>query len=100
VKQVAVSMPELVNRNEIQDLLYTLYPSAQRRAGREGEVTLELEVGADGRVGRVEVVKSGGAAFDSAARAVARRMRFKPAAGASGPASVVVRQSVAFRLGD
>lgn len=57
-----------------------IYPTEERRAGREGVVTLKVLIGVDGRVVRVERI---GAASDAFWRVTERqalgRWRFKPA---------------------
>lgn len=64
------------------------YPSAARRAGHQGTVTLTFTVGTSGRVTSVRVAKSSGhATLDNAALAAIRRWRFKPARNALGQAA-------------
>ncbi|MBI5244989.1 MAG: energy transducer TonB, partial [Elusimicrobia bacterium] len=47
-----------------------------------------------------EVLSSAGAAFDAAAREVAKLMRFAPARNSLGPVPVKLRQPILFRLQD
>jgi protein TonB len=49
------------------------------RAGLESDVTLKIEVDAEGKVTRAEVTKSGGAPFDEEALKAVKRARFEPA---------------------
>lgn len=56
------------------------YPAAALRQGLEGLVRLDLEIGADGRVGRVTLVQSSGhSVLDRAAAEAVQRWRFAPA---------------------
>ena len=70
------------------------YPDSARKAGREGSVEIELEVGADGRVVEARILSSSGfEALDRAALDALRRWRF-----ASGAFARTLRQEVVFRL--
>ncbi|MFV0625233.1 TonB family protein [Sphingomonas sp. ac-8] len=56
------------------------YPAAERRAERDGVVTVRVRIGADGRVGAVEPVRATSDAFLEATRRHAlSRWRFRPA---------------------
>jgi protein TonB len=76
------------------------YPSAARRAGQQGTVTLSFTVGTSGTVTSVRVAKSSGhSLLDNAALAAIRRWRFKPARNALGEAiSYSYTLPVPFRL--
>ena len=76
------------------------YPSAARRAGQQGTVTLSFTVGSSGKVTSVRVAKSSGyALLDNAALAAIRRWCFKPARNALGEAvSYSYTLPVPFRL--
>jgi TonB family protein len=95
-----VALPRLLNGDEVRASLRRFYPESERRAGREGKVLVHLHINSQGQVDPVDVVASAGPAFDSAARAVARLMRFSPALGRSGPVAVKLPQSIVFRLQD
>jgi periplasmic protein TonB len=73
------------------------YPLAARRAGKQGTVTLGVELAGDGRVTTVRIEKSSGfpALDDEAARAI-REWRFKPAR--VGPDTVPSQVSVPVRF--
>lgn len=95
------ALPRLLNREEVLAGLRRLYPEAERRAGREGDVVVSIHIAADGAVGAVDVVESGGKNFDEAAKRVGRLMRFAPALGLNGkPVPVRLPQPVEFRLTD
>jgi len=93
-----MQLPRLLNRDELLANLRRFYPEIERRAGREGSVLVTLHIGIDGRVDPVDIAQSGGAAFDAAAREVARRMLFSPALGRNGPVPVKLNQAIIFRL--
>lgn len=93
-------LPSLLNRNEMLKNLRRFYPEPERLAGREGEVLLDIHIGADGRVGRVEIIQSAGEAFSRAAERVAKEMRFSPAYVRETPVAVKIRQALYFRLED
>ncbi len=90
--------PRLINREEVRANLRRFYPDLERRAGREAQVIVGVEIREDGIVGAVEILQSAGSSFDAAARSVAKLMRFEPALKASVPTKVTVRQAIYFRL--
>lgn len=55
------------------------YPPMALRAGLEGDVTLKIEVDAQGMVTKTEIIKSGGAGFDEEALRAVQQSRFEPA---------------------
>lgn len=81
------------------DLPAPRYPLMSRRLGEEGLVTLEVEVLADGRVGKVRVMRDPGFARlrDAAVDAV-RRARFEPARRDGRPVASRIIVPVRFRL--
>ena len=95
-----LQFPRLLNRDELLANMRRFYPEVERRAGREGQVLVALHIGVDGRVGLVDIMQSAGAAFDAAAKEVAKRMRFSPALGKNGPVPVKLPQSIIFQLQD
>jgi TonB family protein len=56
-----------------------VYPPMALRAGLESDVTLRIEVDAEGKVTRAEIVKSGGLGFDHEALKAVKQSRFEPA---------------------
>ncbi len=76
--------PVLVERVE------PVYPEAARLAGIGGVVSLQLEVGVDGSVGDVKVVRSAGLGLDAAAITAARQLKFKPALQDGQPIAATV----------
>lgn len=55
------------------------YPPMALRAGLESDVTLKIEVDAQGNVTKAEITKSGGAGFDEEALKAVQQSRFEPA---------------------
>ncbi|MFA6002757.1 MAG: TonB family protein [Elusimicrobiota bacterium] len=95
-----VQFPRLLNRDELMANMRRFYPEGERRAEREGSVVLALHISVEGKVEPGEVISSAGAAFNAAAKEVARRMRFSPALGRHGPVPVKMPQSFVFQLED
>lgn len=89
-------LPRLLNREEVFKDLERFYPEKERDAGKAGRVVVKIRLDAAGTVGSVEVIKSGGAAFDKAAMKVAERMRFSPALLAGQAVPVAFPQIVEF----
>jgi TonB family protein len=56
------------------------YTDAASRAEAEATVDAEVEIGADGEVGRVRIVRWAGFGLDDAVASTIRRMHFRPAA--------------------
>jgi protein TonB len=55
------------------------YPPMALRAGLESDVTLKIEVDAQGNVTKAEITKSGGGGFDEEALKAVKQARFEPA---------------------
>lgn len=91
-------LPVLLNKEEVLANLRRYYPEAERKAGREAKVVVKLRLGVSGKVEAVDVLQSGGAAFDAAARQVAERMRFSPAMKDGAPIPVALPQVILFKL--
>jgi TonB family protein len=60
------------------------YPASEAQGGRQAKVVLKLVVDKSGKVTKVEVKGSAGAAFDSAAKDAAMNLLFSPAHKADG----------------
>jgi protein TonB len=73
------------------------YPKAARDAGIQGTVAVVAHVGADGKVGETNVVKSIPALDDAAVQAV-KRLMFRPAANRGYAVAVWVGVPVRFTL--
>lgn len=86
--------PPLLHGPELIDYIEAIDPQIPR----EGEISvlMLLEIGADGVVARTEILQSGGAPYDEAARAAASRWRFRPAEDETGPVPVTVEFTYVF----
>ncbi|MDQ2703017.1 MAG: energy transducer TonB [Pseudomonadota bacterium] len=75
------------------------YPAAERQRGVEGNVTLRIDVGANGvPVDVAYAHRSGNRALDRAAMTAAHDWRFQPAMRNGEPVASTVNVPVAFRL--
>ena len=74
------------------------YPSLALADRTEAVVVVLATVGADGTVTEVKTVESGGAEFDRAAQAAARKWRFRPALSDKTPIESEVRIPFHFHL--
>jgi len=75
------------------------YPRGARQRGEQGDVVLEIKVGADGTVDRVSVVAScGHPELDGAAVRAAKAARFTPAKAGGRSVSSTARLTLTFRL--
>lgn len=90
--------PKLLNRDEVLANLRRFYPESERVAGREGDVIVAIHIGTDGNVSSVDIMGSGGKAFDGAAAQVARLMRFSPAMKRGSAVRVKIKQTMVFQL--
>ncbi len=73
--------------NRFAKLLVEDYPSAALRKKQEGDVTLSMCMGVDGRASDVKVIKSSGVdALDEAAVKGIPKLRFQPAKDSAGKA--------------
>ena len=100
LEEAVYELPELVNREEVNELLDQVYPPELREAGVSGEVSVRLLVGRDGTVqpGTVAVQEATDPAFVRAALPVVDRMRFRPATIGGMPVSVWVSVPILFEL--
>jgi len=75
------------------------YPKGARQRGEQGDVVLEIRVGADGIVERVEVAESSGhPELDEAAVRAAKAARFSPARAGRESVASTARLTLTFRL--
>ena len=74
------------------------YPAAERRAEREGRVTIRVLVGVDGHVKQAERVSATSDAFWQATLRQTARWRFKPATRGGIPVEAWRRMSLTFVL--
>ena len=77
------------------------YPKGARQRGEEGDVTLELDISANGTVDDVRVVASCGyPELEQAAIQAVKRARFTPARRGSANVAATARITLTFRLKD
>ena len=77
------------------------YPKGARLRGEEGDVTMELDVSANGVVDGVRIVASCGfAELEQAAIQAVKRARFTPARRGGGAVPATARLTLTFRLKD
>jgi protein TonB len=76
------------------------YPELAMRAGLEGKVWVKIWVDKEGKVRKVEVVKSDAEIFNDAAVQAAKEFLFTPAYMNNGPVAVWVTQPFTFKLSD
>lgn len=74
------------------------YPARERMLGREGRVTLRVQVDATGKVDEVTVARSAGEAFDASARRAVERTPFRAARLADRDVPSIVTVDVSFEL--
>lgn len=75
-----------------------VYPKAKHDAGITASVLLSIEIGDDGTVGDVQVIKSAGAEFDAAAIAAVKQFVFEPADIDGQPAPVKITYRYDFTI--
>ncbi len=83
---------------EVLTYIEASYPADALAQGLEAEVTLLVELDEQGKVTYVEVMESTSTAFDAAAMAAVRQMRFTPAKTANGPVGVAFPFVYSFKL--
>ncbi len=78
--------PSLANRNQVQQLLGSMYPPALRDAGIQGNTSASVLINTDGTPIHVQVVRSSRySEMDQATLTVIRSMRFEPAKNGQCP---------------
>jgi TonB family protein len=73
-----------------------IYPATERRAGIQASVLAEIAIDAQGNIQEVRIVKSAGAAFDTAVIEALKKSQFTP--GYIDDKAVPVRFQVPFRF--
>lgn len=74
------------------------YPARERMLGREGRVSLLVNVDPTGTIRGVEVTESAGEAFDAAARRAVEATPFRPAERRGSAVASTVTVNVSFEL--
>lgn len=99
VAQPVAAQPAAVTPPQILEHVDPVYPPSKLEASIDTTVTLFVTVEKDGSVSDVEVAESGGAEFDEAAMAAARRWRFTPATRGGTPIRARIRVPFHFAPG-
>ena len=86
------SMPRVVHQGSL------IYPQDMREQGREAMVKLEILLDVKGRVRKIDIVKSGGEAFDKAAVDSMKNTIFLPGNINGKPVAVRLKKKIRFRL--
>jgi TonB family protein len=96
--QESQATPKLTRAPKLVTFVEAEYPPDKMAAGVTADVLLSIEIGADGKVGNVEVVEGAGPDFDAAAVAAARRFVFEPAEFDGKPSPVKITFRYAFTV--
>ena len=86
----AADEPAVTKAPKLSKFVPAEYPKDKHDAGVTASVLLSIEIDAEGKVGEVEVVSSGGADFDAAAVAAVKQFLFEPAEIDNQPAPVKI----------
>lgn len=87
---VLTKPPALLTRVE------PVFPEQAKAEGLTGDVTLQVDIGADGKVTDVQVLQPAGHGFDEAAVAAVKQFTFSPAEIANQPAPVRITYTEHF----
>jgi periplasmic protein TonB len=74
------------------------YPEVAKRSGLEGKVELDALIGTDGRVIKVNILKSDFDVFKQAAEEAVKKTRFTPARQNGQPLKVWITRTIRFKL--
>jgi TonB family protein len=90
--------PVVTKAPKLVKFVPAVYPKDKHDAGITASVTLSIEIGADGVVGDVEVIKGAAPDFDAAAVAAAKQFVFEPAEIDNQPAPVKITYRYDFTI--
>ncbi|UCC83767.1 MAG: TonB family protein [Gemmatimonadota bacterium] len=91
--------PALLNRAEVAEAMFDLYPRVLKRAGVSGVVIVRIQIDVLGQVVASVIGRSSGReAFDEAALEVTQVMRFKAALNGDEPVAAWVVMPIEFRV--
>ncbi len=94
----APQTPSTVTPPQLKRFVPAQYPPQAEREGREGSVVLQLDIGADGKVGSVAVVNPAGHGFDDNAVEAAKQFEFSPATRGTTPIPSRILYRYSFTL--
>jgi TonB family protein len=90
--------PQITKPPKLVKFVPAVYPKEKHDAHVTGSVLLSIEIGDDGKVGEVEVVKGATPDFDAAAVAAAKQFVFEPAEIDHQPAPVKITYRYDFTI--
>ncbi|HSY41193.1 MAG TPA: TonB family protein [Polyangia bacterium] len=90
--------PKITKAPKLVKFVPAMYPKDKHDAHVTGSVLLSIEIGDDGKVGEVEVVKGAATDFDAAAVAAAKQFVFEPAEIDGQPAPVKITYRYDFTI--
>jgi TonB family protein len=90
--------PQVTKPPKLVKFVPAVYPKEKHDARVTGSVLLSIEIGDDGKVGAVEVVKGVGPDFDAAAVTAAKQFIFEPAEIDHQPAPVKITYRYDFTI--
>ena len=90
--------PQITKAPKLVKFVPAVYPKEKHDAHVTGSVLLSIEIGDDGKVGEVEVVKGAAPDFDAAAVAAAKQFVFEPAEIDHQPAPVKITYRYDFTI--
>ena len=90
--------PQVTKAPKLITFVEAEYPPDKKAAGVTAEVLLQIEIGADGKVGNVAVAQPTSPDFDAAAVAAVKQFIFEPAEVDGKPAPVKITYKYAFRI--
>src|SRR5450755_740050 len=90
--------PQVTKPPKLVKFVPAVYPKDKHDAHVTGSVLLSIEIGDDGKVGAVEVVKGAAPDFDAAAVAAAKQFIFEPAEIDHQPAPVKITYRYDFTI--
>src|SRR3954447_26711907 len=91
-------VPQITKPPKLVTFVPAVYPKEKHDAHVTGSVLLSIEIGDDGKVGEVEVVKGAATDFDAAAVAAAKQFVFEPAEIDRQPAPVKITYRYDFTI--
>lgn len=89
--------PKLTRAPKAKTQPQPTYPPQALADGREADVTLQIDIDAEGRVTAAEVIKPAGYGFDEAAREAALTLTFEPAEVDGMPSPIRIEYLMRFR---
>jgi TonB family protein len=90
--------PTVTKPPKLVKFVQAVYPKDKHDAGITASVLLSIEIGDDGKVGEVEIVKGAAPDFDAAAVAAAKQFVFEPAEIDNQPAPVKITYRYDFTI--